>query len=83
MLSSHLPSSKIGGVIPLLPLCLHGIAMDNFNIIVGFVVVALWVCVWERDRQKIFFPHFQLKVLKMTVKQANLCSPSTYNQQTG
>jgi len=41
MLSSHLPSSKIGGVIPLLPLCLHGIAMDNFNIIVGFVVVAL------------------------------------------
>lgn len=27
--------------------------------------------------QKIFFPHFQLKVLKMTIKQANLCS--TFN----
>jgi len=33
MLTSHLPSTKI----PLLPLCLHGIAMDDFNF-VGFVV---------------------------------------------
>jgi len=36
-----LPSSKRGGVIPVLPLCLHGTAGDNFNCFCGFVVVVV------------------------------------------